>query len=233
MTNILLLETAASNANGGSQRRDFLTRDNSAWLDGWPFVVTGSAVSTPDSANVGNGTVTQIAPGASLTPGIYRIVITSVAGPVTVFEMADVYANVVGRGIVGAPFAVPGISCLVMQGSVPYAPGDAHTISALPVSLDITGIAFSVSLRPSLYGAARYTARTPLTLSADVSPATLVNGGVLGVVSARVPAATMSMLPTGAPDLPTYDYDLLAEADGVRVAAYSGTVEHRPGVTKP
>lgn len=229
MTNILLLERAAAYANAGSLVRDFETSTNADWRDGFPFVIADGIVPTVDAGNAGNGVFSALAVDASAAPGVYRVVIATIIGGATYYDLQNTNADVLARGVVGAPFSYGGLSFTLGAGSAPWAVGDGLSLTITSRMLDISGINAVLTLRPALNGATGYTAL--VSLLASTQAGTLVNGGTAGVISASVPASAMAKLVPGAPGQPAYDYDLVMSAEGATIRTFRGQIYHAAGVT--
>lgn len=208
------------------RRQNFRTSTNADWLDGLLVYQAGSGGVVAAAKNVGNGSLAVASVGSGTTLGVHIVSVTSVDNSPRI-TVQDPTGAVVARGVVGLPLFASGITFTVTSGATAFAVDDTFFISVLPTPIDITGINFDLQVRleptdPNV----RFSATSHPT-SASVLP-TIVTGGAGGQVAMRVlyTALSASNLPTG-----TYDYDLLASADGLRVVAFYGTIEHVNGVT--
>lgn len=208
--------------------RHFRVATNEDWIDGWPFEIAGSVNEDADLANAGNGTIGAVDLWPTTPLGLYRLVITDVENgtPFFAFSRRTTAGDQdLARGAVGLPVEANGMRFTLNQGATPFAIGDGFSLVVLQGLLDVTGIAFHLHLRRGL-GAGIARPATPAVF-ASTQAGTLRNGGVAGVVNAAVSRDTMRIV-----EPRTYDYDLLAEADGLRRVVYNGTVEIVEGVTR-
>jgi hypothetical protein len=134
---------------------------------------------------------------------------------------------VTARGIAGTPIYAAGITLTLSPASVPFAVGDTFAVGVLPVPIDITGIQFDLHVRSTATSANVQLAATSAQPDPAVAP-TIVTGGAGGQVAMRVLRASLdrARFVPGA-----YVYDMIASADGLRVTAFYGVLQHVDGVT--
>lgn len=206
-----------------AQRQDFLTAQNSAWLDGLPIIAqAGSGGVVPGSANIGNGALTVAGTDAGTELGVHVVQVTGIASGLTYLTVTDPDGDVTGRGVVGLPLAAGGIRFALAQGSTPFSVGDTFAISVLPAPLDITGLVFTLDSRASATSAS-FAFRAS---SAGTVP-TIAAGTTGGTLAMRLLQPAMAAVQPG-----TYPYNILASdpvADPLGlslVTAFFGLITH-------
>lgn len=206
-----------------AQRQDFLTAQNSAWLDGLPILAqSGPGGVVPGSANVGIGQLTVAGIDAGAKLGVHVVQITGIASGLTYLTVTDPDGDVTGRGVVGVALAAGGIHFSLAQGATPFAVGDTFAVSVLPAPIDLTGLLFTLDARMSATSAAFAFQAT----SAGIDP-TIAAGGVGGTLAMRLLKPAMAAVPPGA-----YPYNILASdpvADPLGlspVTAFFGLITH-------
>lgn len=206
-----------------AQRQDFLTAQNSAWLDGLPILAqSGAGGVVPGAANVGTGALAIASVDASAEQGVHVVQVTGIAGGLTYLTVTDPDGDVTGQGVAGLPLAAGGVHFTVSLGATPFAVGDLFAVSVLPAPLDITGLAFTLDARASATSAAY-----ALQASSTASPPTILIGGAAGTLAMRLLQPAMAAVPPG-----TYPYNILAfdpvaDPSGLApVTAFYGLITH-------
>jgi len=208
------------------REQNFRTQANADWLDGLLIWQAGAGGVVAGAANAGNGALTVASVAASTALGAHIVTVTSLDG-VPRITAQDPAGNVTARGVVGLPLFAGGVIFTVSSGSKAFAVGDTFAVGVLPVPIDIAGIQFDLQLR-----SAKTAANVRLTATSRPTepsiPATIAVGTQGGQIALRVlsPALSPDKLP-----VETYVYDIIASADGLKVPAFFGTVEHVAGVT--
>lgn len=205
---------------------NFRTATNADWLDGLLCWQAGAGGVVAGAANVGNGslTVEGVATGTAL--GAHILEITSLDG-IPRFTVADPGGTVTARGVAGTQLYAGGITLTLSSGSTMFAVGDTYAVGVLPVPIDITGIAFDLQVRQSATSANVQLSATSRQPDPTQAP-TIIAGGSGGQVALRVLRAALAR-ERFAPG--SYVYDILASADGLRVQAFYGVIQHVDGVT--
>lgn len=206
-----------------AQRQDFLTAQNSAWLDGLPIIGRpGSGGAVAGSANLGNGSLTVSAVDAGTEQGVHVVQVTGIASGLTYVTVTDPDGVVTGQGVVGLPFVAGGLHLALAQGSTPLAVGDTFAVSVLPVPIDVSGLAFTLDARASA------TSGTfAFQASSAASPQTIVAGTAGGNLAMRLLQPAMAAVVPG-----SYPYNILAtdpvaDPNGLSpVTAFYGLITH-------
>lgn len=208
------------------RRQNFRTSTNADWLDGLFISQTGAAGIVAGADNVGNGSLAVASVSAGVAAGVYSVSVTSLDNSPRI-TVQDPDGAVIGKGVAGLQFYAAGITLTLTKGSTAFAVDDTFFISVLPTPIDITGIDFDLQIRLSATDPNVRFSATSHPASSSVVP-TIALGGPAGTIALRIltPAMSPDKFPPG-----TYVYDLLASADGVRVVAFYGTIEHVSGVT--
>ncbi|MCJ2072410.1 hypothetical protein MKK75_27070 [Methylobacterium sp. J-030] len=206
-----------------AQRQDFLTAQNSAWLDGLPIIgQSGAGGVVSGSANVGNGALTVTGVDIGAEQGVHVVQVTGIASGFAYLTVTDPDGDVTGQGVVGLPLAAGGIHVSLAQGTIPFAVGDTFAVSVLPVPVDITGLVFTLDSRLSATSAS-----FAFQASSAANPQTIAAGTTGGNIAMRLLQPAMAAQPPG-----TYPYNILA-ADPVAdpsglspVTAFYGLITH-------
>jgi len=205
---------------------NFRTATNADWLDGLLCWQAGAGGAVAGAANVGNGALTVQGVTTGTTLGAHILEITSLDG-IPRFTVTDPSGTVTARGVSGTPICAGGITLMLSLGSAAFAVGDTYAIGVLPVPIDITGIQFDLQVR--LSGTSANVQLSATSAQPDPSlPPTIVSGGPGGQVAMRVLRDSLAR-ERFAPQ--TYVYDIIASADGLRVTAFFGVIQHVDGVT--
>ena len=206
-----------------AQRQDFLTAQNSAWLDGLPIIgQSGAGGVVPGSANVGTGSLTVSSVDGSAEQGVHVVQVTGLASGLTYLSITDPDGDVTGEGVVGLGLAAGGIHFALAQGSTPFAVGDTFAIAVLPTPIDLTGLAFTLDSRLSATSAT-----FAFQASSSGAVPTIVAGTTGGNIAMRLLQPAMAAQPPG-----TYPYNILAtdpvaDPNGVSpVIAFCGLITH-------
>ena len=205
------------------QRQDFLTAQNSAWLDGLPIIgQPGAGGVVPGSANIGTGALTVSGTDAGTGLGVHVVRITGIASGLTYLTVTDPDGDVTGRGAVGLPLAAGGVRFALAQGGTPFSVGDTFAISVLPAPLDLTGLAFALDSRMSASSGA-----FAFQASSTGAVPTIAAGTTGGNLAMRLLQPAMAAVPPGAYPYNILASDPVADPNGLSpVTAFFGLITH-------
>ena len=102
-----------------------------------PVPITGTA----DGGNTGDGTLTGVAQGAAMKPGIYTLTCTVAAANGGTFNVLDPEAVDIGPATVGTAFSHSQIDLALNDGATDFIVGDVFTIEILPLYVVIQDVA--------------------------------------------------------------------------------------------
>lgn len=88
----------------------------------------GTATGAAGAGNTGNGTITAVTIGGAAKVGVYRAIMIEPAANLGTFEVNDPDGVLVGRGVVGTPFAGP-VNFTLNDGATDFVSGDFFDIT--------------------------------------------------------------------------------------------------------